>query len=152
MTRPTDLYRAFDAEGRLLYVGVSLNLGDRMKGHRSAALWWEDVAIIAVEHCEDRAAAMTAERAAITAESPAYNQQHGSFRSPQPPAEQMPDDVLTADQAAERAGVDRRTISRWAKAERLPTALRLPGPKGARLFRPADIDAILSPTDTAGAA
>lgn len=62
------------------------------------------------------------------------------------------DELLTADQAAERAGVTRRTISRWAESNRLPTALRLPGDKGARLFHPADIDAILSPTDTAGAA
>lgn len=63
------------------------------------------------------------------------------------------DELLTADQAAERAGVTRRTISRWAESERLPTALRLPGDKGARLFRPSDIDAIISPaTDEAGAA
>lgn len=61
------------------------------------------------------------------------------------------DELLTADQAAERAGVTRRTISRWAESNRLATALRLPGDKGARLFRPTDIDAALA-ADSAGAA
>jgi excisionase family DNA binding protein len=62
-------------------------------------------------------------------------------------------DLLTADQAAEIAGVTRRTISRWAESGRLATAFRLPGDKGARLFHREDVASALdSPADEAGAA
>ena len=47
--------------------------------------------------------------------------------------------LLTADQASALVGVTRRTISRWAESDRLATALRLPGDKGARLFRRDDV-------------
>jgi excisionase family DNA binding protein len=54
----------------------------------------------------------------------------------------MTTDLLTAAQAAERAGVNRRTILRWAETGRLSVALTLPGETGAHLFRPADVDAV----------
>jgi excisionase family DNA binding protein len=50
-------------------------------------------------------------------------------------------DYLTAEQAAERAGVTRRTIRRWTASGRLDAAVRLPG---AHLFRPADVDAAMA--------
>jgi predicted site-specific integrase-resolvase len=54
--------------------------------------------------------------------------------------------LLNADQAAERRGVDRRTITRWASSGKLPVALRLPGKTGALLFAVTDVDrAPLSP-------
>lgn len=53
-------------------------------------------------------------------------------------------DLLTAAQAAVRAGVNRRTITRWADTGRLPVALQLPGDTGANLFRPADVDAAVA--------
>lgn len=58
-------------------------------------------------------------------------------------------DLLTAEQAAERAGVNRRTISKWADSGRLPVALRLPGATGARLFRVSDVDAATDPVKAA---
>lgn len=58
-------------------------------------------------------------------------------------------EYLTANEAAERAGRSRRTITRWIRDGRLKPAAQLPGPTGALLFRPADVDALLSPEQTA---
>lgn len=51
-------------------------------------------------------------------------------------------DLLTADQAATAAGVNRRTITKWADTGRLPVAMKLPGNTGARLFRRSDVEAL----------
>lgn len=58
-----------------------------------------------------------------------------------------PSELLTAEQAAERAGVNRRTITKWADAGRLPVAMQLPGLTGARLFAAADVDAAAERTE-----
>lgn len=51
-----------------------------------------------------------------------------------------PDDLLTAAQAADRASVNRRTITRWVESGRLTAATKLPGATGAWLFRAGDVD------------
>jgi hypothetical protein len=51
-----NLYRHFDKDGRLLYVGVSLNAINRLAEHR-ASHWFSEIATIKVETFEDRAAA-----------------------------------------------------------------------------------------------
>ena len=72
----TCIYRAFDIDGRLLYVGISLWLINRLSGHRRSAAWFEHVATISIERHETRAAAMAAEAAAIISERPLHNIQH----------------------------------------------------------------------------
>lgn len=55
----------------------------------------------------------------------------------------MRDDLLTAEDAATRLGVTRRTITRWAETGKLPTAFQVPtGATGARFFAPEDVDAL----------
>jgi excisionase family DNA binding protein len=54
----------------------------------------------------------------------------------------MSPDFLTADQAAERIGVNRRTITKWSDTGRLPEAMRLPGSTGARLFHPDEVERV----------
>lgn len=73
----TDLYRYLSADGRLLYVGVSLNAALRAGAHRLRP-WWHEVATITVEHYDDRGAALDAERRAILTERPAYNVTHNA--------------------------------------------------------------------------
>lgn len=51
-------------------------------------------------------------------------------------------DLLTADQAADVIGVNRRTITKWADSGRLPHAMRLPGGTGARLFDRTEVDRV----------
>ena len=57
----------------------------------------------------------------------------------------MPFDYLTANESAERAGVSRRTITRWIESGRLAPVAKLPGDTGALLFDPDDVDAAARP-------
>lgn len=51
------------------------------------------------------------------------------------------DDLIGTNDAAKRLGVSVATLNRWAAENRLPVAVALPGKRGARLFRTADVDA-----------
>lgn len=69
---PTVVYRFFDVEGTLLYVGLSGRLADRLELHRRKD-WWQKVATIAVAHYPDRASAREAELLALEFEAPRFN-------------------------------------------------------------------------------
>jgi hypothetical protein len=69
----TDLYRYYDADGQLLYVGISLSAVARASQHRSEKGWWRDVARMTVEHLPSRAEAVAAELEAIRTEAPIHN-------------------------------------------------------------------------------
>ncbi len=69
---PTCTYRAYDIHGRLLYVGISMNLEGRLAKHKSSA-WWPQVDEIVVKWFDGREAAKAAERDAIRDEDPIYN-------------------------------------------------------------------------------
>lgn len=75
-TEPHALYRFFDEDGALLYVGISVNPLGRWDQHR-AKTWWRDVRTATIEPCESREAALEAEMAAIRAESPEHNIRRG---------------------------------------------------------------------------
>lgn len=72
----TTLYRFFDADGALLYVGITKNGAQRWHEHSKSKEWWGRVASTTVEHYDTRAAALDAERAAIVAERPLFNVVH----------------------------------------------------------------------------
>jgi prevent-host-death family protein len=68
------LYRFFNGQGRLLYVGITA--GDpniRWSRHQRMSPWWDDVSFVHVEHLHDREEARVAELAAIRMESPLHN-------------------------------------------------------------------------------
>lgn len=75
---PTTLYRHYDADGTLLYVGVSMTLLWRLTKHRKGSRWWRQVATIKVEHFDTRAAALAAELRAIKEERPKFNTHHNT--------------------------------------------------------------------------
>lgn len=77
-TRPHALYRFWDSADVLLYVGITLNPGERWKQHRADKAWWEEVATVTVETYPDRPSVMEAERTAIIAEGPKYNIVHNA--------------------------------------------------------------------------
>lgn len=70
-----ELYRLFDAQERLLYVGISMSTMCRMTQHRLAKSWWDEVATVRIEHLDVglRTEAEAIERAAIIAEQPLHN-------------------------------------------------------------------------------
>lgn len=63
----------YDANGVLLYVGITADIPDRFHGHRDSKDWWSEIASIQLEHFPVRAAATMAEREAIKTERPKYN-------------------------------------------------------------------------------
>lgn len=69
----TTLYRAFDAEGRLLYVGISGNVFLRFTEHEANAAWTAHAVRIELEHYSTREAALAAEAEAIRTEDPVWN-------------------------------------------------------------------------------
>ncbi len=74
----TMLYRFFDKNARLLYVGVSSTGPKRWKEHSKGRTWWHEVSSSTIEHFATRELALAAERTAIIAEKPVYNRQHNS--------------------------------------------------------------------------
>lgn len=52
------------------------------------------------------------------------------------------DDLLTTSEVCETLEVGTSTISRWVADGRLAPARKLPGLRGAFLFRRADVDAL----------
>jgi hypothetical protein len=83
----TDLYRHLDADGNLLYVGVSVNALTRLSGHRSVSHWYDNIATVEIVKYPTRVAALAAENEAILNDEPEHNisrgkQWWGAYRSP----------------------------------------------------------------------
>jgi transcriptional regulator with XRE-family HTH domain len=71
----TTLYRMYDSDGQLLYVGIAPLITVRMGEHRRTARWFRDVTRIDIEHYDTRQSAIDAESQAIRTENPRYNLQ-----------------------------------------------------------------------------
>src|SRR5262252_1137510 len=67
---PATLYRHFDVDGHLLYVGVSADASSRSRQHEHGAKWHREIATISLEHFPSRVTALEAERLAIKHEKP----------------------------------------------------------------------------------
>lgn len=70
-----ELYRHFDADGNLLYIGASLRSLSRLAEHNSAP-WFDAIASVTVEKFKTRKDALQAERQAIVQENPRHNIKH----------------------------------------------------------------------------
>ena len=70
--QPTCVYRFYDAEGVLLYVGLTMRFKERLSAHKRRD-WWHLVSRCDVEWFDGREPAKTAEREAIATEDPTYN-------------------------------------------------------------------------------
>ena len=94
---PTALYRHFDKDGDLLYVGISLSPLARTKKHKEVAGWYREVATITIEWLPSKMEALEAETQAIRREKPKHNI-HGWGVLPweQPRDWRPPDDLLAA--------------------------------------------------------
>lgn len=71
--KPHHLYRHFNKDGVLLYVGISLNAITRLMAHRDNCHWWNEIASITIESFPDRNSVRDAERMAIYNEKPLHN-------------------------------------------------------------------------------
>lgn len=110
--RPTALYRFYDADGDLLYLGITHDLKIRWTTHRLEQTWWHLVVTKTVEWHDNRASALEAEAHATQAERPRYDKT--LFASPrlryEDPRGDEIEDLLRVDIAAEE----------YRKGKRLP--------------------------------
>jgi hypothetical protein len=71
-----ELYRHFDEQNQLLYVGVSISTMTRLRQHRDCSSWFDKIKRVDVQRFESREDALIAEREAIKAEKPLFNVYH----------------------------------------------------------------------------
>lgn len=139
----TALYRFYDHEDRLLYVGVTQYIKVRWATHRRVKSWWYEVVRREVEWFDTRELALEMETRTIIAERPTYNITHSRDRvfkrrirpkgwnvAANPPARPFYDAVLeevsrrgqTKTWLVRRSGVSRSGIDNLAKQPRPPQA------------------------------
>lgn len=112
MPYPSYLYRAYDARGRLLYVGVSDNPDKRFRdGHRLHSRWFMDIASLTITRYPARVAAEVAEDAAIWDECPLWNRDGQWDRDSQ----LGPERRRAAAASARRHMSEQRTGAQWDK-------------------------------------
>lgn len=93
---PTSVYRFFDKDGTLLYVGITSSGMERFYTHSRLAPWWLMATTVQLEHHASREAALERESYLIKVEKPVWNQA-GRLREdgsvPQPVVGRMLDEL-----------------------------------------------------------
>lgn len=116
----TALYRIRNADGDLLYIGISETPEFRWISHRRNHAWWADVTDYSLEWHENRQAAEAAEAEAVRAEGPLYNSTY-NYEVPFDPAIWAPvvghnkHDILADRIRSEIHG------GRWLPGRRIPS-------------------------------
>ena len=122
------LYRHFDKDDVLLYVGISLSAINRLQQHRDHSGWFADIARVDIVPFDSRVQVLEAERAAIKEECPVYNMQRPEPHCPivkkEPPASKSRADLLGAI-------VEFKPLYTPAELEKL---LDMPAPRVRELF------------------
>lgn len=95
--QPTSLYRFYDAEDRLLYVGITNHLMRRTTRHAADKPWFSAVARSEVDHYPTRAAALAREAELIRELQPVHNIQGRGRLKPYPEERTMSPDKGRAD-------------------------------------------------------
>ena len=67
------VYRAWDTDGTLLYIGSTINAPQRMRSHATGTRWWLEVARVTFEEYDTEAEIRKVESAAIWNEASLYN-------------------------------------------------------------------------------
>ena len=111
--RSTHLYRHYNSQGKLLYIGVSLSAVARLSQHEMHSHWFTDIARVEVETYGTRKDALEAEAKAIKEERPAFNIAHA-------PKEAEPSEFEKAELGR------RRLFSRTVNFKPLYTVQRRP--------------------------
>ena len=127
MTR-TALYRHLDADGALLYVGISRCPLCRTKEHEETTDWYHHIASVKIDWFDSRDDAVIAEVAAIKSEQPLFNYQH-THRALRP--DEGRSDIMAAATAkgggvsalATALGVSRQAVSQWSRCP--PSQVRM---------------------------
>lgn len=70
------LYRHYDKNGVILYIGITNNHLIRLITHSKDAPWFYEIATVKIEHYQTREQAAAKEKEAIIKELPLYNIDH----------------------------------------------------------------------------
>jgi hypothetical protein len=73
--KETHLYRHYDKDEKLLYVGISAHAFVRLCGHKKSK-WYKKIATVKIETFPSRTLALRAEKSIIQNEKPRYNKAH----------------------------------------------------------------------------
>ncbi len=123
------VYRLYNADNELLYVGTTNNLERRMQSHRYDKPWWPNVADIQTETFASAVEAVEAERAQIKSLEPKHNViHHGSYPENRQPCMSTPisgkklgrarvNAILSHRELAIRAGLSPTTVLKLENAE-----------------------------------
>lgn len=129
----TSLYRHFNGEGQLLYVGISLSAIQRLGQHKEHSDWFESITRVTIEQFDTREEALEAERSAIFRERPLHNIQHkhGADEERRKANEKLSataqakkdltarivyfNPVYTLDGAADALSVSKRLLTLWVR-------------------------------------
>lgn len=84
LAAPAILYRLFDEDEVLLYVGVTDDIIRRLKRHMKTQPWANRIAMVSVEDFDTRDIALEMEREVVVAERPLFNKQ---LQPPPPPGD-----------------------------------------------------------------
>lgn len=76
MNKQPSLYRHFNKDKKLLYIGISLSALTRLGQHALNTKWFNSITFISIEHFDTLEEATKAERVAIIREDPQYNIRH----------------------------------------------------------------------------
>jgi hypothetical protein len=103
--KPTAVYRYYDPDDILLYVGISETLAARGLRHIKASVWMDFAARSTISRYPTRTQARRAEIKAITTERPVFNREHNEG----PEAEQRLADYLVSQGRADLLNAGRLT-------------------------------------------
>lgn len=117
------VYRCYNAQGELLYVGETNWPKDRMRHHERDKPWWPEVDRIDIVWYGSYREALDAEAAAIAAELPRWNKRGHPDWQPErkPRAPWVVRHWLSPGQAAEIIGCTYPQIRKLIKNGRLPS-------------------------------
>jgi predicted GIY-YIG superfamily endonuclease len=71
--RKTYLYRVYDNEQKLIYVGISLSFFSRLQQHKKNSVWFDRMSTVTLTQYTAREEALFAEATAINTENPQMN-------------------------------------------------------------------------------
>jgi len=72
----TYVYRLYDVDGNLLYIGITRNIQQRFYAHSKDKMWWSDVCKAYIRKYSNRFEASRIEKQAIIKYNPLYNSRH----------------------------------------------------------------------------
>jgi predicted GIY-YIG superfamily endonuclease len=135
MTEPTDLYRLYNVNDTLLYVGISYSAIARMVQHKAEKPWFDQVVRIEIEKFLYRDGAAKAEERAIKYEKPLHNIQHsGSTKARQRNGQIQTENVRSFQERISRMCLVMPNIIAW---DEMTASSRKYSPSEVREFHEA---------------